>query len=83
VVELNRAVAIAMATGPAQGLALLDGIELPAYYLLPAVRADLLRRLGRKNEAAAAYQQALALVTNDAERRFLAKRLAEVGGGAA
>ncbi len=83
VVELNRAVAIAMAAGPAQGLALLDGIELPAYYLLPAVRADLLRRLGRKGEAAAAYKQALALVTNDAERRFLAKRLAEVGGSVA
>jgi RNA polymerase sigma-70 factor (ECF subfamily) len=80
VVELNRAVAIAMAAGPAQGLALLDGIELPAYYLLPAVRADLLRRLGRKSEAAAAYRQALALVTNDAERRFLARRLVEVGG---
>jgi RNA polymerase sigma-70 factor (ECF subfamily) len=82
VVELNRAVAIAMAAGPAQGLALLDGIELPAYYLLPAVRADLLRRLGRLPESAVAYREALALVTNDAERRFLAKRLAEVGGGA-
>ena len=81
-VELNRAVAIAMAAGPAQGLALLDEIELPAYYLLPAVRADLLRRLGRFPESILAYREALALVTNDAERRFLAKRLAEVGGEA-
>jgi RNA polymerase sigma-70 factor (ECF subfamily) len=78
VVELNRAVAIAMADGPEHGLALLDNIHLPGYHLLPAARADLLRRLGRRAEAAAAYRQALALVTNTAERRFLERRLAEV-----
>jgi RNA polymerase sigma-70 factor, ECF subfamily len=78
VVELNRAVAIAMADGLEQGLALLDTIHLPGYHLLPAARADLLRRLGRHADAAAAYRQALALVTNAAERRFLERRLAEV-----
>jgi RNA polymerase sigma-70 factor (ECF subfamily) len=78
VVELNRAVAIAMADGLEQGLALLDTIHLPGYHLLPAARADLLRRLGRHADAAAAYQQALTLVTNAAERRFLERRLAEV-----
>jgi predicted RNA polymerase sigma factor len=78
VVELNRAVAIAMADGLEHGLALLDTIHLPGYHLLPAARADLLRRLGRHAEAAAAYGQALALVTNAAERRFLERRLAEV-----
>ncbi|HEY8369073.1 MAG TPA: RNA polymerase sigma factor [Thermodesulfobacteriota bacterium] len=78
VVELNRAVAVAMADGLERGLALLDTIHLPGYHLLPAARADLLRRLGRRAEAASAYREALALVTNDAERRFLEKRLAEV-----
>ena len=78
VVELNRAVAIAMADGLEQGLALLDTIHLPGYHLLPAARADLLRRLDRRAEAAAAYREALGLVTNDAERRFLERRLAEV-----
>jgi RNA polymerase sigma-70 factor, ECF subfamily len=78
VVELNRAVAIAMADGLEHGLALLDTIHLRGYHLLPAARADLLRRLGRHAEAAAAYGQALALVTNAAERRFLERRLAEV-----
>jgi RNA polymerase sigma-70 factor (ECF subfamily) len=82
VIELNRAVAVAMAEGPAAGLALLEKIELPGYHLLPAARADLLRRLGRSAEAASAYREALALVTNDAERRFLERRLAEVGGPA-
>ena len=80
VVELNRAVAVAMADGPAQGLALLETVHLPGYHLLPAARADLLRRLGRRAEAATAYREALALVTNDAERSFLERRLAEVGG---
>jgi RNA polymerase sigma-70 factor (ECF subfamily) len=80
VVELNRAVAIAMADGFEHGLALLDNIHLPGYHLLPAARADLLRRLGRRAEAAAAYRQALALVTNEAERRFLERRLHEVTG---
>lgn len=78
VVELNRAVAVAMAYGPERGLALLDAIELPSYHLLPAARADLLRRLGRSAEAAAAYREALALVNNDAERGFLERRLHEV-----
>ena len=78
VVELNRAVAVAMAEGCERGLALLERVELPGYYLLPAARADLLRRLGRNAEAAEAYRAALALVTNDAERRFLSRRLAEV-----
>ena len=82
VVELNRAVAVAMADGPAAGLALVDGWRragaLAGYHLLPATRADLLRRLDRFAEAAAAYRQALALAANDAERRYLTRRLAEV-----
>jgi RNA polymerase sigma-70 factor, ECF subfamily len=78
VIQLNRAVAIAMADGLEQGLAALDQIHLPAYHLLPAARADLLRRLGRRAEAAASYREALRLVTNQAERRFLERRLAEV-----
>jgi RNA polymerase sigma-70 factor (ECF subfamily) len=78
VIDLNRAVAIAMADGLEHGLALLDTIHLPGYHLLPAVRADLLRRLGRPAEAASAYRQALAWVTNEAERRFLEGRLQEV-----
>lgn len=80
VVELNRAVAVAMAEGPAAGLALLDRIELPNYHWLASARADLLRRLGRREESAAAYRQALAVVGNAAERRYLERRLAEVGG---
>jgi RNA polymerase sigma-70 factor (ECF subfamily) len=80
VIELNRAVAIAMADGLEHGLALMATLDIPGYAPLPAARADLLRRLGRREEAAGAYREALALVTNDAERRFLARRLAEVGG---
>jgi RNA polymerase sigma-70 factor (ECF subfamily) len=78
VIELNRAIAIAMADGLERGLALLEHLHLPGYHWLPAARADLLRRLGRRVEAAAAYREALALVGNDAERRFLERRLAEV-----
>ncbi len=82
VVELNRAVAIAMADGPAAGLVLVevlaDARELQGYYLFHATRADLLRRLGRGVEAAESYRQALALTGSAAERRFLARRLAEV-----
>ncbi|PAU75564.1 RNA polymerase sigma factor [Halomonas salipaludis] len=78
VVALNRAVAIAMADGLETGLALLDEIHLPGYHLLPAVRADLLRRLKRYDEAAGAYREALALSPQAAERRFLERRLAEV-----
>jgi RNA polymerase sigma-70 factor, ECF subfamily len=84
VVLLNRAVAVAMADGPAAGLALIDTLEangvLSDYYLLPATRADLLRRLRRPGEAVAAYRRALELVPTEAERRFLLRRLCEVSG---
>jgi RNA polymerase sigma-70 factor (ECF subfamily) len=81
VVSLNRAVAVGMAEGPAAGLALLEGLDeaLGEYHLLPAARADLLRRLGRWEEAAAEYRRALALAPSAPERRFLARRLDEVG----
>lgn len=82
VVRLNRAVAVAMADGPAAGLALVDEIaatpELARYHLLPATRGDLLRRLGRWDQAAAAYRDALHLAPTGAERRYLERRLAEV-----
>jgi RNA polymerase sigma-70 factor, ECF subfamily len=82
VVELNRAVAVAMVDGPARGLELLDGIEaegeLADYHLLHAARADLLRRLDRRSEASVAYRRALDLAGNEAERSFLARRLTEV-----
>ncbi len=81
VVELNRAVAVAMADGPEAGLALVEALgaggSLAGYRLLPATRADLLRRLGRFDEASAAYRQALALTSTDTERRYLTRRLAE------
>ena len=81
VVELNRAVAIAMARGATEGIRLLDELdlkgELRGYHLLPAARGDLSRRLSQWAAAADAYRQAIAIVSNDAERRFLAKRLAE------
>jgi len=84
VVRLNRAVAVAMADGPAAGLELVDALDdsgaLAGYHLLPATRADLLRRLGRHAEAAVAYRQALELATADADRRYLSRRLAEVTG---
>jgi RNA polymerase sigma-70 factor (ECF subfamily) len=80
VVELNRAAAIAMADGPEHGLALLDRVEgLDDYHLLHSTRGDVLRRLGRRDEAASAYERALATVTNPAERRFLESRAAELG----
>jgi RNA polymerase sigma-70 factor (ECF subfamily) len=86
VVELNRAVAVAMVDGPARGLALMDALaaqgDLDRYHLLHAGRADLLRRLGREREAAAAYRQALALAGNPVERAYLAGRLGELEGGA-
>ena len=82
IVELNRAVAVAMADGPLRGLALLNRLELELalrdYYLFHAARADLLRRAGRMNEAAASYSQALRLCQNERERAFLRRRLAEV-----
>ncbi|MBI1813592.1 MAG: RNA polymerase sigma factor [Deltaproteobacteria bacterium] len=82
VVELNRAVAVAMAEGPEAGLALISELasrgELRGYYLLWSAEADLLRRLKRFDEAAQSYRRALALVTTEPERRFLEKRLREV-----
>jgi RNA polymerase sigma-70 factor (ECF subfamily) len=83
VVTLNRAVAIAMTRGLDAGLVVIDELEesgeLAGYHLLHATRADLLRRLGRGGDAAIAYRRALELAGSDAERRFLSKRLAEVG----
>jgi RNA polymerase sigma-70 factor (ECF subfamily) len=82
VIEVNWAVAVAMARTPDDGLALLDKLEsreqLSEFHLLPAARADLLRRLGKSAEAAQAYRRALALATNDVERRFLSRRLAQL-----
>jgi RNA polymerase sigma-70 factor (ECF subfamily) len=79
VVELNRAVAVAMAEGPERGLELIDGIDgLERYRHLHSARADLLRRLGRTDEAAEAYGNALELAVQPAERAFLERRLAEV-----
>jgi RNA polymerase sigma-70 factor (ECF subfamily) len=82
IVSLNRAVAVAMADSPAPALALIDQLaaseDLANYHLLHAARADLLRRLGSPVEAAKSYQRALALVTNDSERRFLERRLREM-----
>jgi RNA polymerase sigma-70 factor, ECF subfamily len=87
VVELNRAVAVAMAEGPSAGLSLVDALAgegaLAGYHLLAATRADLLRRLDRREEAADAYRQALAEAGEGPERRYLARRLAEVGGSRA
>jgi RNA polymerase sigma-70 factor, ECF subfamily len=83
VVELNRAVAVAMAFGPAEGLRLVAALEesgqLAGYHLLAATKADLFRRLGRAAEAAACYREAMELASTDAERRFLSRRLAETG----
>ncbi|WP_246080191.1 RNA polymerase sigma factor [Nonomuraea mesophila] len=74
VVALNRAVAVAEVHGPASALAAVDELDLPGYHLLPATRADLLTRLGRTAEAVAAYDEAIALATNDTERTFLQAR---------
>jgi RNA polymerase sigma-70 factor (ECF subfamily) len=83
IVDLNRAVAVAMAEGPERGLELVDDLsgaaELRRYHLFHSVRADLLRRLGRDEEAAAAYRRARELVANPVERAFLDRRLAELG----
>jgi RNA polymerase sigma-70 factor (ECF subfamily) len=82
VIALNHAAAVAMHEGPERGLALMRDLEetgaLAGYHLLPAAQADLLRRLGRADDAAAAYERALALVTQDAERRYLERRLDEM-----
>jgi RNA polymerase sigma-70 factor (ECF subfamily) len=83
VIELNRAAAIAMRDGPEHGLALIDAIlvrgDLMEYHLAHAARADLLRRLGRKPEAIAAYNRTLELVTEEPERRLVQRRLTELG----
>jgi RNA polymerase sigma-70 factor (ECF subfamily) len=83
IVELNRAVAVAMRDGPAAGLELIDDIldsgDLAEYHLVHAARADLCRRLGRTPEARESYEQALALAKQEPERRFLQKRLRELG----
>jgi RNA polymerase sigma-70 factor, ECF subfamily len=85
VVELNRAVAVAMRDGPSAGLALLDALlgrgDLDAHHLAHAARADLLRRLGRTADARAAYRRALDLARQEPERRFLRRRLEELAGG--
>jgi RNA polymerase sigma-70 factor (ECF subfamily) len=78
VVRLNRAVAVAEADGPAPALALVEELDLPGYQYWHSTRAELLRRLGRRDEARAAYQRALDLARTAAERRFLAQRLTEV-----
>jgi RNA polymerase sigma-70 factor (ECF subfamily) len=86
VISLNRAVAVAMAEGPRPALALVDALaeagELDNYHLLHACRADLLRRIGSMAEAAQSYRRALTLVTNESERRFLERRLAEMASSA-
>jgi RNA polymerase sigma-70 factor (ECF subfamily) len=83
VVELNRAVAVAMRDGPDAGLALIDAIlargDLADYHLAHAARADLCRRLGRTAETRACYERALTLARQEPERRFLERRLAELG----
>ncbi|MFB4311980.1 RNA polymerase sigma factor [Actinomadura sp. GTD37] len=79
VAALNRAVAVAEVEGPSAGLALVDGLDLGRYYLFHAIRADLLRRLGRAAEAAEAYDAALERTENDAERAFLTRRRLGMG----
>jgi len=85
VISLNRAVAIAMAEGPDAALAIINRLsddgDLENYHLLHAVRADLLRRIGSRNEAAKSYLRAIELVTNEQERSYLQQRLLEVEGG--
>ncbi len=87
IVSLNRAVAVAMVEGPRPALALIDALattgDLDNYHLLHAARADLLRRIGSTVEAVKSYERALALVTNENERRFLERRLREVRSPAA
>jgi RNA polymerase sigma-70 factor, ECF subfamily len=82
VVALHRAVAVAEVSGPAAGLALIDGLELSRHHLFHAVRADLLRRLGRRAEAEAAYDAAITLAGNDADRTFLRRRRESLSGRA-
>jgi RNA polymerase sigma-70 factor (ECF subfamily) len=79
VVELSRAVAVAEADGPEAGLEIVDGLDLDEYRYLHSTRGELLRRLGRTTEARDAFRRALALVDDEAERRLLERRLAELG----
>jgi RNA polymerase sigma-70 factor, ECF subfamily len=79
-VALNRAVAVAEVSGPAAALDLVDALDIRGYHLFHAIRADLLRRLGRDAEAALAYQAAIALTDNAAEREFLTGRLGATRG---
>lgn len=83
VVELNRAVAVAMSDGPARGLALVDEIrrrgELEDYYLAHSARADLCKRLGKTSEAVNSYRRALSLARQEPARRFIVQRLQELG----
>ncbi len=81
VAALNRAVALAEVAGPETGLATVEAVELDRYHLYHAIRADLLRRLDRPREAAAAYDEAIARATNEAERAFLQRRRDSLGGG--
>ncbi len=78
VVELSRAVAVAEADGPEAGLRIVDALDLDDYHYLHSTRGELLRRLGRTDEARDAYERALALVHDDAERRLLERKLAEL-----
>jgi RNA polymerase sigma-70 factor (ECF subfamily) len=78
VVALNRAVALAEAAGPEAGLTAIEGLDLDGYHYLHATRAELLRRLGREQDARGAYRRALELVRSEHERRFLERRLAEL-----
>jgi predicted RNA polymerase sigma factor len=81
IVELNRAVAVSMARGPAEGLAIVDGLvsepALAGYHLLPAVRGDLLAKLGRHQEAIAEFERAAALTRNERERQMLLERASQ------
>jgi RNA polymerase sigma-70 factor, ECF subfamily len=85
VVELNRAVAVAMASGPAAGLAIVDALasepSLQGYHLLPSVRGDLLVKLGRLDEARVELERAASLTRNARERRLLLERAAAIGSG--
>jgi predicted RNA polymerase sigma factor len=87
VIELNRAVAVGMAEGPQAGLAIVDALAqeptLKAYHLLPSVRGDLLQRLGRHEEARAAFESAASLAGNRREQDLLRRRAAEAGSDAA
>jgi RNA polymerase sigma-70 factor (ECF subfamily) len=79
IVALNRAVAVAEVEGPEAALALVDDLDLDGYHVFHAIRADLLRRLGRDDEAALAYDAAIAAAGNEAERDFLGRRREALG----